>query len=47
MDESRNYFALLAWKKGGAPIDQKDKKVKNRKNILKNPADASSHLDAR
>ena len=47
LDESRNYFALLAWKKGGEPIDQKEKKVKKRKNILKNPADASSHLDAR
>ena len=28
----------------GAEEDQKDKKVKKRKNILKNPADASSHL---
>ena len=38
LDESRNYFALLAWKKGGAPIKKKEKKVKNKKYILMNPA---------
>ena len=30
-------------KKGGAPIKKKDKKVKNKKYILKNPARFASH----
>ena len=44
MDESRNYFALLAWKKGARKKIRRRFREKNKKNILKNPADASSHL---
>ena len=43
MDESRNFLALLAWKKGGAEEDQKKKKCKKGKYILMNPARFASH----
>ena len=47
LDKSRNYFALLAWKRGARKKIRRRFREKKRKNILKNPADASSHLDAR
>ena len=34
MEASRNLFALLSWKAGGAVRDQKKKKSKNKKYIL-------------
>ena len=43
LDKSRNFSALLAWKKGGAEEDQKNKKVKKGKYISMNPARFASH----
>ena len=43
LDESRKISALLVWKKGAEPIDQKNKKVKKRKYILMNPARFAPH----
>ena len=47
LDESRIFLALLALKKGGAPIKKKEKKVKNKKYILMNPAPLRSAPSSR
>ena len=43
LDESRNFCALLARKTGGAVREKKEKKVKNKKYILMNPARFAPH----